>query len=159
MKNIIIVILALLVLGEGALLVRRKFSQQVSMAKASPTVQTSPSPDANRPKPMMVGKGVKLQGSPLEQYAYKVAPGDMNDDAKKALVGFSIDTQKQADGSLVVKFTPKDSDDQNQQYIVKTGESLYFVEMTPLDDKPDQDKDINYRDDYGIIVDQNGIIQ
>jgi hypothetical protein len=42
---------------------------------------------------------------------------------------------------------------------VKPGNTLYFIEMTPADDNVDSDKDLNYRDDYGIIVDANGIVQ
>jgi hypothetical protein len=42
---------------------------------------------------------------------------------------------------------------------VKPGQILYFIEQTPADDIQDSDTDLNYRDDYGIITDANGIIQ
>jgi hypothetical protein len=109
---------------------------------------------------MFLKKGDKLADSPLGQFAFKIAPGDISPETQKIMAGFGAVTSKPADdGSIVVTLTPKDSEDQNQQYTVKKGESLYFVETTPLDDKADQDQDFNYRDDYGVIVDQNGLVQ
>jgi hypothetical protein len=110
-------------------------------------------------RPTLLTKGMKLEGSSMAKYAYKIAPGEIPDASKKILVGFSVTSKTGTDGSTTVNLTPKDSDDQFQTYTIKQGEILYFIEMTPVDDKSDQDKDMNYRDDYGIITDSNGIVQ
>lgn len=109
--------------------------------------------------PVIMSKGMNLKTSPLFKYAYQIAPGDLSASAKQALTGWAVKSETQADGSLLVTLTPKDSDDQYQQYLVKTGQTLYFIEQTPSDDKADSDTDLNYRDDYGIIVDSSGAIQ
>lgn len=109
--------------------------------------------------PIIMSMGMNLKTSPIFKYAYQIAPGELSNASKKALVGWNINVQNQNDGSTTVTLTPKDSSDQNQQYTIKSGQTLYFIEQTPSDDKSDQDKDLNYRDDYGIIVDSSGIIQ
>ena len=109
--------------------------------------------------PVIMSKGMNLKTSPIFKYAYQIAPGDLSASAKQALTGWSVKSETQSDCSLLVTLTPKDSDDQYQQYLVKTGQTLYFIEQTPSDDKADSDTDLNYRDDYGIIVDSGGVIQ
>jgi len=154
-KNIVIVGLVLVVAVEtGYIVMKRNSASQPVMVQSN----TSPSP-SSKPKPMMVSKGQKLADSPLGQYAYQIVPGPISADATKAIVGFNVKSQVLADGSTQVDLIPKDSEDQYQRYVLKKGELLYFVEMTPADDKADSDKDLNYRDDYGIITDANGIIQ
>jgi hypothetical protein len=161
-KNIVIVILVLVVAVETGYIVMKRGSwylpatrQGTGQAGAVP----SGTPPSGAPKPMMAGKGQKLADSPLAKYAFQIVPGPMSDAATTAMVGFSAKLLTLADGSTQVDLTPKDSDDQYQRYVVKKGEILYFVEMTPADDKADSDRDLNYRDDYGIITDVNGIIQ
>jgi LysM repeat protein len=110
-------------------------------------------------KPMFTTKGMNLEGSAIAKYAYKIAPGDISAESQKVLIGFAVASKLNSDGSTTVTLTPKDSDDQFQTYTIKPGETLYFIEMTPADDNKDQDKDLNYRDDYGIITDSSGIIQ
>jgi hypothetical protein len=116
-------------------------------------------PNAKGRGPIVMSSGTNLKTSPLFQYAYQIVPSNASVNTKEALIGFAITTQDQNDGSIVVTLTPKDSEGQSQLYTVKSGQTLYFIEQTPADDKADQDKDLNYRDDYGIIVDSNGIIQ
>lgn len=152
MKNVIIVLLLIAVIAEGYFLMMKKLPTAVAGAQT----QSSPRPTGRPPKP--VAKGDKLAGSAMEQFAFPVFPS-VTDDAKKVTTGFDIKTKKLADGSTEVDFMPKDSDDQFQSYVVKPGNSLYFIEMTPVDDKSDSDRDLNYRDDYGIIVDKDGIVQ
>lgn len=156
-KNIVIFVLVLVVIGEGYLLIARRRTYQYAMNNSSANT-VSPKPSAP-PRIPLLTKGSKLQDSPIFKFAYKIAPGDLNNDAESVLTGFNISKQNMPDGSIIVKLTPKDSDDQNQQYTIKPSETLYFIEQTPVDDKQDQDKDFNLRDDYGIIVDQNGIVQ
>lgn len=160
-KNIVIVILAVIVVLEGIMLMRAKSSvSETSNQSARKVTPPSAGPNAKgRGRPIILSRGMNFKSTPLFQYAYQVAPGALSASAKKALVGFNISSQTQADGSIIVTLTPKDSEDQNQLYNVKPGQTMYFVEQTPVDDKADSDTDLNYRDDYGIIVDQNGIIQ
>jgi len=152
MKNIVIGFLIVAVIAEGYILFTKKSSPVV----AGVQTQGMPRPSGRPPAP--IAKGDTLIGSPMEKFAFEVAP-TLTDDAKKAITGFAIKSQKLADGSVQVTFVPKDSGDQSQQYTVKPGNKLYFIEMTPVDDKTDTDRDANYRDDYGIIVDARGTIQ
>lgn len=148
MKNVIIGVLAIAVLVEGYFLMSKKSAPVVAGA----TAQT------NRRPPAPVGKGDKLAGSAMEKYAHIIYP-TITDESKQFLTGFDVKTKTLADGNTEVDLVPKDSDDQFQSYIVKPTQSLYFVEMTQGDDRPDTDRDANYRDDYGIVVDAQGIVQ
>ncbi|HVA96322.1 MAG TPA: hypothetical protein VND99_01585 [Candidatus Acidoferrales bacterium] len=162
-KNIVIVVLILAAVVEGFFLFKHSSaSQQTAMTQTTSGKNFPPAgPNArgHGGPPIMLSKGMNLKTSPIFKYAYQIAPGTLSDTAKKALTGWKIATTKKSDGSLTVSLTPTDSDDQSQQYIVKPGNSLYFIEQTPADDKAGQDKDLNYRDDYGIILDKNNNIQ
>ena len=160
-QNIVIIILAVAVIIEGGMLLK---NSKVKPVVPTQTVKQTTLPPAGpnekgRPKPIILSKGMNLKTTPLFDYAYQIAPGELSDKAKKALIGMNIDTKTQSDGSIVVTISPKDSEEQNQQYTIKTGQVLYFIEQTPADDKADSDKDLNYRDDYGIITDKDGLIQ
>jgi|GEM_PF-3598111 len=162
-KNIAIAILGIVVVVETALLGRR-FLQHPMMHRTSQSqsvaATNSPSgPPAGMKPPAFPKKGDKLSDLPVAKTAYQVAPGDMLADTKTATAGWSIVQNKQSDGSLIVDFIPKEANDQRQQYTVKTGETLYFVELNSVDDSPGQNDDINLRDDYGIITNADGIIQ
>ncbi len=124
--------------------------------------QMSPAgPNARRRggEQIMLKQGDNLKTSPVFQYAFQIFPGDLSENAKQALTGFNVKAEVQSDGSTLVTLTPKDSENQSQQYSIKPGQVLYYIEQTAADDNTDQDKDLNYRDDYGIVTDQNGIIQ
>lgn len=146
-KSLLIILLVAVCAVEGYMLYQKKSQPIVAIQSKTP------------PRIPLLKKGDNFNDSPLKKFAYQIAPGPLSSETKQALVGFQIDSQTQTDGSIVVKLTPKDSDDQNMQYTVKNGETLYFIEMTPVDDKGDQDKDLNLRDDYGVITDANGIVQ
>ncbi|HUD20253.1 MAG TPA: hypothetical protein VMR81_07460 [Patescibacteria group bacterium] len=156
-KNILIAGLMLAVIVEtGYIVMKRNRSQVPTAMVLSAQSKKPPSPSG---RPQMLSKGMKLPGSQLAKFAFQVVPGPMSVDAKKATIGFSVNTTMLPDGSTQVDLTPKDSDDQYQRYVVKKGDTLYFIEMTPVDDNAGSDRDINYRDDYGIITDTNGVIQ
>jgi hypothetical protein len=162
-KNLMPIILAVLVLvaAAEAAYIHKLRGQRASLADALGIVSKAASENdpSNRPKPTILAKGMKLADNPIAQNAYKIAPDVPDDTAKKAMTGFNMTSQPQKDGSVIVNLFPKDDDDQKQQYTVKKGQTLYFIEQTPGDDQADQDKDLNYRDDYGVIVDGNGIVQ
>lgn len=165
MKNVLIVgLLVIVIVESGYIVMKRKSMSQPAMMRQSygagaPSSAAPTGMPSGAPKPMMATKGQKLSESPLAKYTYQIVPGPLSADATKAMVGFSVKTQALSDGSTQVDLTPKDSDDQYQRYVVKSGQMLYFVEMTPADDNASSDKDLNYRDDYGVITDANGIIQ
>ena len=165
-KNVVIVLLVILVIAEGYLLYQShtalKMQQQTAMTQITKQKSLPPAgPDSRRKggAPIIMSKGMNLKTSPIAKFAYQIAPGNMSTDAQKALVGWKIKTEKAESGALIVTLTPSDSDDQSQQYTVATGNVLYFIEQTPVDDKAGQDKDFNYRDDYGIITNSAGVIQ
>ncbi len=155
MKNLIIIALTVIAVAEGFVLFERGSASRARLS----AVRTTPAPKTARPTGVpFLSKGMKLADSPLYNFAYQIAPGQLSTAAQTALAGWSIVTAKQPDGSLLVTLTPKDSSDQNQQYKVPAGDILYFIEQTPVDDKNDR-TDLNLRDDYGVMVDQNGIVQ
>lgn len=151
-KNIVIGILAVALVAETGFGIW-KWKQSRPEETAEKKVVQAP------PRPSFLSKGDKLADSPTAKVAYKIAPGDLDAQAKTALVGWTITSKIATDSSVVVSLVPKNSDDQAQQYTVRPGYSLYFVESTPVDDHADSDTDSNLRDDYGIIVDGNGVVQ
>ncbi len=155
-KNIAIALLLLVIIVETGYIVTKKVVTKAANEMAESKVMPTSAP---RPVPVFLTKGDNLLTSQMAKFVHKIDPNNLSDDAKKATVGFAITSKTQTDGSTVITLTPKDSDDQNQQYTLKIGQVLYFVEMTPADDKKDADKDLNYRDDYGIITDANGVMQ
>ncbi len=164
-KNIIIAVLILALVGETSYVIVKIFGLQPSTQSTTATAIPARS-ETDQPRPAspsgrlpLLTKGDNLLTSALFQYAYQLAPGDTPAATQKVLTGFTVDKQASADGSVVVKLIPKESDDQYQEYTVLPGQTLYFIEQTPADDQPDTDKDKNLRDDYGIIVDGQGIIQ
>jgi hypothetical protein len=116
----------------------------------------SPKPSASA---QSQGQGTKLTDLPDYKFAYKVYPGDLTSDAKTALTGWNINPTINSDGSTTVTLTPNNASDQVKTYTVKSGDSLYFVEKSRGDDSQDTNTDANLQDDYGIIVNANGIVQ
>ena len=160
-KNILLGILGFGVIILGGLLfleVQKTHALRAQLA-SSKMPPAGPNAKGSGRAPIILSKGTNLKTTPLFQFAFQIAPGALSDASKKALIGWNIDSKTQVDGSIVVTLMPKDSDDQDQQYTIKAGQVLYFIEQTPADDKSDSDKDLNYRDDYGIVTDSSGAIQ
>lgn len=105
---------------------------------------------------------VKLQDTPYYSYAYQIFPGDLSSDAQQALLGFNMTTQTLADGSTQVSLTPirQNGEYSAQQFVVKQGDTLYFIETNFGDDFQDGNTsgDSSLGDDRGVLVDQNGYI-
>ncbi len=153
-KNTIIIVLLIVIALESALLIKHKI-QTMRAWNAAITAQSQASSAPKRP--VFLTKGMKLADSPTAKVAYKIYPGELSADAQKAFVNYSMKTSKTADGRTQVDLFPKESDEETQSYKVGKDQSLYFVENTMLDDT--ENKDNNLRDDYGLVVDQNGIVQ
>jgi hypothetical protein len=110
-------------------------------------------------QPQKLTSGMKLSDSPDGAFAYKVAPGAMDVNAKAALTGWNITSTTQKDGSVAVTLTPKSSTDLAQTYTVTPGLSLYFVEKNTKDDNSTAGSDATLSDDYGVLVDASGVVQ
>ena len=100
----------------------------------------------------------KFVDSDLAQYAYQIFPGPLSDQTKKMTAGFTIKNQSQPDGSTIVSLTSTNPEYKNQQYTVKSGQSLYFIEKFGGDDNSTEDKDANLKDDTAVLVDSSGNI-
>jgi hypothetical protein len=159
-KNIALFILLVIAIAEGMYFVNQKtgapYISSISKANAVSNTQTVV-PTASGIKPVMVSKGMKFADSPIFQMAYKIAPGDIAPETKKAMSGFDVTKKTLADGSIEVTLIPKESNYTKQQYTVEKGNTLYFIEATSVDD-PDENTDKNLRDDYGVMVDKNGLV-
>ncbi len=145
-KNIAIVILIIIVILQGYRIYQIRYQK-------SPVI-----PLKLTTGPPVLTKGMKLSDSPLAESAYKVYPGTMSAETKKVLSNFNVIMQKSVNGAEIILLTPKNSPETGQVYIVKSGNSLYFIEQNPVDDKS-ASADANLRDDYGVIVDNNGVVQ
>lgn len=156
-KNIVIIVLSVVVIGETLMLISSK--QNAPVQNENPVVKTATSSTTQRTPPAILTKGDKLTDSPISKFSYQVYPGSLSDSAKTALVGWNIKTQTLNNGLVQISLTPKDADDQSQQYTLKPDQKLYFVEMTKADDSTNPEQDKNLRDDYGIITNQEGIVQ
>ncbi len=154
-KNAAIAVLVLLVLAEGGYILKLRKDRTAVRNLQATTKSNSPRPQ----QPQMLTAGMKLADSPIAKFAYKVVPGTMDEGAKAALIGWTISSVTNKDKSITVTFIPKKADDEKQVYTVKPGSNLYFVEMSAGDDHADTDEDTNLRDDYGILVDANGIVE
>lgn len=151
-KNVALVILIIILAG----LVFLKFKPQMNEVVAE---NKSGTQEVRKAPPMPPRAGDKFSETEIFQAAVQVFPGELTDAGKIALIGFDMTTTKNDDGTTQVTFTPKEADDQKSSYKVATGETLYFVEMSKNDDDADNNTDMNLRDDYGVLVDADGIVQ
>ncbi|MCL4364407.1 hypothetical protein M1328_04165 [Patescibacteria group bacterium] len=152
-KNLLIVVLLLALGFAGYKWYMYRNAYKLLMAEQS----AGSSRNQRRTGPTPLQKGENFMSSSLYKYAVQIYPGTLGQQAKTALNNFDMKTSAMSDGSTKVTLTPKESTDQFQEYVVKNGQTLYFIEMTKNDDK--NGSDINLRDDYGVIVDGTGMVQ
>jgi hypothetical protein len=128
-----------------------------SNASESMSATTSPAPTkvmANPTGTMMQ----KFSDSPNLQYAYRIFPGTISTESKQAMAGFAFATKAMPDGSTRITLTSENKFYKTQQYTVKPGYTLYFIETNLKDDDAQKDTDTMYRDDTAILVDPQGDI-
>lgn len=99
---------------------------------------------------------IKLSDTRYWNYAYLISGDTLNEQAKIALSGFGREMKTLSDGSTEIILKAVSSDYSNQEYLLKKGEKLYFIE-TALSDDP-QFKEYNLGDDVAVKVDANGYI-
>jgi hypothetical protein len=96
--------------------------------------------------------------SPMFSFAYQIFPGALSADAKQAMTGFTTQIQTTSDGSTQVTMTATNPEYTSQQYVVKPGYKLYFIEKNPGDDSVSENKDGFLADDTAVLVDAQGYI-
>ncbi len=94
--------------------------------------------------------------SPFAANAYLISTSTYDARTQQALNGFSVDKKTLADGSLQITLNAQNTEYQTHTYVVKPGESLYFIERSLGDDGGN--KDINIHDDQAVVVDGQGYI-
>lgn len=98
----------------------------------------------------------KFADSADYQYAYLISGPTLGAQAETAITGFDLSKTTQADGATVYRLKAKESGYFDQQYTVKPGQSLYFIESSMGHDHGDVDERLN--DDTAAVVDTNGYI-
>jgi hypothetical protein len=101
---------------------------------------------------------IKFSDTPDNKYSYQIFPGEITSEAKAALSGFNVVSQVQEDGSAIVTLTANDPEYKDQQYTVKPGEILYFIERSMGDDDVANSIDRYLGDDTAIVVDTKGFV-
>ncbi len=98
---------------------------------------------------------VKFADSADWSYAYLISGDNLDANATAALVGFQLQKNSLADGSINITLKAQSSEYTDQSYVVKPGQKLYFIERTLRDD---QDGERNLHDDQAVVVDANGFV-
>ncbi|MCL5008876.1 MAG: hypothetical protein M1400_00860 [Patescibacteria group bacterium] len=112
----------------------------------------------NNAAPQSPGGSQKLADQPYYKYAYLISGGTLSPEAKKALAGFSLDKKTLTDGNLQITLTAQKAEYHNQQYVLHSGEQLYFIEKFLADDKSETNEEKNMKDDSAVVVDSQGNI-
>jgi len=99
--------------------------------------------------------GQKFSDSADFANAYLISSGTLSSTTQQALTGFQLNKEPLPDGSLQINLKATESGYQDQQYTLKPGQQLYFVDRFLGDDVSSEG---NQRDDYGVIVDSQGYI-
>ncbi len=108
--------------------------------------------------PQSQGGSQKLVDQPYYKYAYLISGGTLSPEAQKALAGFSLDKKTLTDGNVQITLTAQKAEYHNQQYVLHSGEQLYFIEKFLADDKSETNEEKNLKDDSAVVVDSQGNI-
>ncbi|MFA5106612.1 MAG: hypothetical protein WC506_06665 [Candidatus Micrarchaeia archaeon] len=158
MKNFIIAILVgmLLIFGcTGTGNTQQAASQHAS--SMAPNAATGAGTQAGAgSQGLPAPNAVKLSDEPYAPYALQIAPGGLSDAAKRAMSGFGISQEQQADGSILVNLTVARTG-QTSQVSLKPGYSLYIIE-TSYGDDPQPNGETSFGDDSFVIVDPSGYV-
>jgi len=148
---VLYVVVAGVIYGLVYYFVLAKSNKSYSANSSYSTMKTTPSP---KPTTMMQ----KFSASSDFQYSYKIFPGILSTESKQAMSGFAFTTKAMPDGSAQVTLTAQNPEYTTQQYTVKPGDTLYFIERNLKDDDPKKDTDANMHDDTAILVNPQGYI-
>ncbi len=100
----------------------------------------------------------KFVDQPYYQQTYLISGDTLSTEAKSALAGFELSKAPLPDGSVLYTLKAVEGGYRDQQFTVKPGEKLYFIEKFLADDDPVKNTDKNKQDDFGVVVDANGDI-
>jgi hypothetical protein len=140
----IVVLSALVVLGIGYYFMTKKTnSYQASAESAVSSATVAPQKQL-------------FKDSSMFQYAYQIFPGPISDQTKNAMAGFMTTSKTLPDGSTQITMTATNPEYKNQQYSVKPGYVLYFIEKSPGDDSASENTDRYLPDDTAVLVDPQG---
>ena len=97
---------------------------------------------------------VKFSDQPYYNSSYLISSDNLSTDAQAALSGFSLSKKAMPDGTTQITLKALSTEYHDQQYTLKPGEQLYFIEKTLGDDQANQDS--NLHDDTAVVVDSQG---
>jgi len=117
--------------------------------KNSAVSQTSPSSDTKNHK-------IKLSDTRYWAYSFLISDDDLDDQTKAALSGFDRKKEILPNGDIKITLKALSPDYQDQNYVLKPGQKLYFIETSMADDP--QFKEYNMGDDVAVKVDADGYI-
>jgi hypothetical protein len=125
--------------------------------KAAPAAVT-PQPDqtAAQGTPAQPSASQKFTEQPYYNMSYLISGDTLSADAQTALTGFSMDKKTLPDGTTQITLTALEAGYHNQQYILHTGDQLYFIEKFLGDDDNEAKEDHNMGDDEAVVVDSQG---
>ncbi len=119
--------------------------------------QTPPITNQNSTTTQTSG-GKKFSDQSYYKSSYLISGNAVSLDAKNAMAGFSMGKQTLADGNTQITLTAKKSGYHDQQYTLRPGDQLYFIEKFLGDDSAEKNEEQNTIDDSAVVVDSQGNI-
>lgn len=154
MKKFVVIFVAVLILGAGAVLLFSSNNSQNYSANLS--VQNPAQSGTSATVGAITGQGIKLSDEPYASRAYLISSDTLSAQSKIAIAGFEIQKQKASDGGMDITLKAVNPEYHDQQYHLRTGDQLYFIETSFGDDSGNQE--YNLGDDSAVVVDANGYI-
>jgi hypothetical protein len=124
---------------------------------ASTNMQSAGSTDTTSTLSTSQPTGVKLSDTPDWNNAHLISGSSLDNSAQQALSGFSLQKTTNPDGSMTITLKALNPEYSDQQYTVKPGQQLYFIEKSFGDDSPPSGERTT-GDDSAVLVDSNGFI-
>ena len=99
---------------------------------------------------------IKFADQSYYKNAYLISGPSLSGEAKTALAGFKMAAQTMPDKTVQITLTALKAGYHDQQFTLKPGDQLYFIEKFPGDDSADTDTENNTIDDSAVVVDSQG---
>lgn len=99
--------------------------------------------------------GTLFSQSPYYKMAYQIFPGPLSSNARKATTGFNIQ-MKNGSAGTTINIVATNPAYKNQSYTLTSGDKLYFIERTLIDDSNGEDRFPT--DDMAVVVNSQGYI-
>jgi len=90
------------------------------------------------------------------KYAYRISGPTLSSDARRALDGFEWNRTRVNATAVRITLTPDESRYQPYSAVVRSGQTLYFIETSFGDDAPRRENQLN--DDAAVKVDKDGYV-